>query len=147
MSSNPYKLDNPIAVVGELAKRLHERYGDDVLPIFSEVMKEYGYHSGMKLAKRMPGLSFPDRVAGWLESLIRIAEAEIVHQDGNRVVVRGHNCPLNLEGDNRTICEALMRFDAGLVGALADSPIALKIEKSLARGDECCLVSFFRKRS
>jgi predicted ArsR family transcriptional regulator len=147
MSSKPYKLDNPIAVVGELAKRLHARYGDDVLPIFSEVMKEYGYHSGTKLAKRMPGLSFPDRVAGWLESLIRSGEADIVQKDDKRVVVKGHNCPLNLEGDNRTICEALMRFDTGLVGALADSPVALKIEKSLARGDDFCLVSFSRKRS
>jgi len=147
MHSGLRRLDNPVAVVGELAKRLHARYGDDILPVFSEVLREYGHHIGVKLAKGMAGLDFTERVIRWLDMFLRTGQAVIVRQDDLGVVVKGYHCPFNLEAGDRTLCKALMAIDAGLIGALAEGDSDLVIEKSLVEGDDCCLISFLRKPS
>jgi len=147
MHSKPNRLDNPVAVVGELAKRLHARYGDDILPVFSDVLREYGYHIGVKLAKGMAGLSFAERVIRWLDMFLRTGQAVIVRQDDRGVVVKGYHCPFNLEAGDRALCKALMAIDAGLVSALAEGDSDLLIEKSLVNGDDCCLISFLRNTS
>ena len=147
MNSKSGKLDNPVAVVGELAKRLHARYGDDILPVFSEVLTEYGYHIGVKLAKGMAGLSFTERVIRWLDMFLRTGEAVIVRQDDRGVVIAGYRCPFNLEAGDRALCRALMAIDTGLIGALAEGGSELIIEKSLVNGDGCCLISFLREPS
>jgi len=147
MNSKANRLDNPVAVVGELAKRLHVRYGDDILPIFSEVLREYGYHIGAKLAKGMTGLIFTERVIRWLDMFLRTGQAVIVRQDDRSVVVKGYHCPFNLDAGDRTLCEALMAIDSGLIRALAEGDSELIIEKSLVNGDDCCLISFLRKSS
>ena len=136
------KLDNPTAVIGELAKRLQAEYGDEVLTVFGDVLEEYGYQSGLKLSRKMTNVSFPERITAWLESFIKTGKSEIVEMKADLVTMRGYECPLNLEGSNRKLCEALMKIDEGLVSALAEKEVILKIEKSLACGDEHCLVTF-----
>jgi predicted ArsR family transcriptional regulator len=147
MNSGSRRLDNPVAVVGELAKRLHALYGDDILPVFSEVLREYGHHIGVKLAKGMTGLSFTERVIRWLDMFLRTGQAVIVRQDDRGVVVKGYHCPFHLEAGDRSLCKSLMAIDAGLIGALAEGDSDLIIEKSLVEGDDCCLISFLRKPS
>jgi methionine aminopeptidase len=142
MSSKQCKLDNPTAVIGELAKRLQAKYGDEVLTVFGDVLKEYGYQSGLKLSKKMTNVSFPERITTWLEPFIKTGKSEVVEMKTDLVTMKGHDCPLNLEGSNRKLCEALMKIDVGLASALAGKDIILKIEKSLACGDEHCLVTF-----
>ena len=93
----------------------------------------------------MPELGFSDRVVGWLSHLIEKGKCEIVEKKPDRVTVKGYYCPLNLEGSNYALCESLMVIDEGLVSALAEEDVSLKIEKSLSRGDDCCLVTFSLK--
>jgi hypothetical protein len=145
MNSKHYKLDNLSAVIGELAKRLQIKYGNEALSIFREVLEDYGYQCGTKLRGKMLDLSFPDRVTGWLNSFFENGQAEVVEKKSDRVTVKGFKCPLNLEGSNRVLCEALTMLDVGLVRALAEEDITLKIEKSLSCGDECCLATFALK--
>ena len=144
MKTKPYQLDTPTAVIGELAKRLQAQYGDDVLLIFSDVLKEYGRQGGMRLRKKTADLAFPERVTVWLEPFLRSGKAEVVKSEGDRVTIKGFDCPLNLEATNQALCTALMRIDEGLVSALAEKDITLKIEKSLACEDSFCLVTFSR---
>lgn len=146
MCAKQYKLDNPTAVIGELARRLQARYGDEVLSVFRDVLGEYGRQSGAKLRKKMADMSYPERVIGWLEPFIRNNTAQIVDSKPGSVTVKAHDCPLNLEGSNEALCNSLMRLDEGLVSALAEHNISLTIEKSLARSDEHCLVTFALKK-
>ncbi len=142
MADKEYKIDNLTAVIGELAKQMQRKFGDEALEVFIPILKEYGLHAGNRLAKKMADRDFPDRVAGWLEPLIKAGFSEIVERDPAHVTIRGTACPLNLEGTNRALCDACMSIDQGLVSALAESQITQRIEKSMARGDNSCLVHF-----
>lgn len=142
MNSTKDKLDNPLVVIGELAKRLQARYGDEVLAVFADVLKEYGYQSGLKLNNKMNHLSFPERMTGWLDAFIKTGKSEVVEIKPDAVTMKGYFCPLNLAGSNRTLCEYLMKIDEGLVEALAEKEVTIEIKKSLACGDEYCLVTF-----
>jgi hypothetical protein len=142
MPAKDYKLDNPTAVIGELAKKFQEKYGEEALSVFSPVLREYGFHAGRRLRKRMAEKNFADRVEGWLEPIIKNGLCEIVDKGPAHITVRGMDCPLNLEGSNQALCDACMSIDIGLVSALAEKEITFRIDKSMARGDDCCLVSF-----
>ncbi|OHC68065.1 MAG: hypothetical protein A2045_10100 [Rhodocyclales bacterium GWA2_65_20] len=142
MADQEHKIDSLTAVIGELAKRMQKKYGDEALDVFVPILKEYGFHAGTRLAKKMADRDFPDRVAGWLEPLIKSGLSEVVEHDPTHVTIRGRACPLNLEGTNRALCDACMAIDQGLVSALAENEISLRIEQSMARGDNACVVHF-----
>lgn len=142
MADQEHKIDSLTAVIGELAKQMQKKYGDEALDLFVPILKEYGSHAGKRLTKKMADRDFPARVAGWLEPLIKSGLSEVVEGDPAHVAIRGRACPLNLEGTNRALCDACMAIDQGLVSALAENEITLRIEQSMARGDNSCLVHF-----
>ncbi len=142
MSAKTYNLDNPTAVIGELAKRVQEQYGKEALDLFKPILREYGFHGGSRLREKMAEKGFADRVEGWLKPIIKKGLCEILDKGPAHVTVRGTTCPLNLEGSNQALCDACMSIDIGLVSALAEKEVTLKIDKSMARGDVCCLVRF-----
>ena len=137
-----YKIDSPTAVIGELARQLQSKYGDEALEIMAPILREYGLHSGRRILKKFPDRDLAGRVEGWLEPLIRTGLSEVVEKGLRHVAIRGTDCPLNLEGTNRALCDTCMCIDEGLVSALAEKEITLKIERSMARGDDACLVRF-----
>lgn len=142
MADKEYKIDSLTAVIGELAKQMQQKYGDEALAVFTPILQEYGRHAGKRMTKKMADRDFPDRVAGWLEPLVSSGLSEVVERNPTHVTIRGTACPLNLEGTNRALCDACMAIDQGLVSALAEDEITLTIEQSMARGDNSCVVHF-----
>lgn len=142
MADKAYRIDSPTAVIGELAKQLQQKYGDEALALFGPILKEYGFHSGSRLARKLADQDFPERIEAWLEPLVKTGQSEVVEKSPQRVSIRGTFCPLNLEGSNGLLCDTCMRIDEGLVSALAGKPVTVKIEESMARGDARCSVTF-----
>jgi hypothetical protein len=142
MSTKAYKIDSPTAVIGELAKIIQEKYGAEALALFKPVLREYGFHAGSRLRNKMADKNFTDRVEGWLEPSVKAGRSEVVEKGLAHIKVRGRNCPLNLERTNRDLCDACMCIDEGLVTALAEKEVTIKIDQSMARGDQCCVVTF-----
>lgn len=142
MVAKTYEIDSPTAVIGELAKELQKKYGDEALEIIAPILRKYGLHSGRRLMKKLADKNFADRVEGWLEPIIRTGLCEVLEKGPEHVAIRGTDCPLNLEGTNRALCDACMCIDEGLVSALAGKEITLRIERSMARGDDACMVRF-----
>lgn len=142
MVAKAYRIDSPTAVIGELAKELQKKYGDEALAVMAPILREYGFHSGRRLKKKLADRDFAGRVEGWLEPIIKTGLCEVVEKGPAHVAIRGTDCPLNLEGTNRALCDACMCIDEGLVSALAEKEITLRIERSMARGDDACAVHF-----
>ena len=142
MSTNVYKIDSPTAVIGELAKIFQEKYGAEALALFKPVLREYGFHTGSRLRKKMADKNFTDRVESWLEPIMKTGLGEVVEKGPAHITIRGTNCPLNLDQTNGDLCDTCMCIDEGLVSALAEKEITLRIDQSIARGDQCCLVTF-----
>lgn len=142
MPKKAYAVDTALAVIGELARELQNRYGDEPLSLFHPILREYGFHAGERLRETMEERTFPDRVEAWMAPLIRKGLAGVVEKGPGHIRIRGTNCPLNLEGTNRVLCEACMGIDEGVAAALAGRDVTLTIEKSLAWGDDCCQVFY-----
>lgn len=142
MVAKAYKIDSPTAVIGELAKELQKKYGDEALAVMAPILREYGFQSGRRLLKKLADREFADRVEGWLDPIIKAGLCEVVEKGPTHVAIRGTDCPLNLGGTNRALCDACMCIDEGLVSALAEKEITLSIERSMARGDDACAVRF-----
>lgn len=143
MSGKKRKVDNPTAVIGEMAKELYGKYGKEVFPVFTPVLMDYGLNVGARLKKKLADASFPDRIRIWLDAGIKAGLVEIVEQGDKFVKTKGLFCPLNLDGSGRIVCENLMKIDEGIVTALADGrKVSLAIEKTVAQGDPYCLVTF-----
>ena len=142
MVAKTYKIDNATAVIGELAKALQKKYGDEALAVMAPILKEYGFNTGRRLMKKLADKDFGGRVGAWLEPIIAAGLCEVIEKSPAQVAIQGTDCPLNLEGSNGALCDACMRIDEGLVSALAEKPVTLKIEQSLARGDASCRVRF-----
>lgn len=145
MSDKTRKIDSPTAVIGALAMQFQAKYGDEALEIFKPILREYGRHAGSRLARKLADKAFPERVEAWLEPLTRqgLSEVELT-EDPSRVTIRGTDCPLNLEGSNKAVCDACMAIDEGLVSALAGHEVTMHIAQSMARGDARCVVHFDR---
>jgi len=142
MPEKTYAIDSSLAAIGELAKELQKRYGDEPLSLLRPILREYGFHAGSRLRKNMEDKSFPDRVEAWMTPLIRKGLAGVVEKGPEHIRITGTDCPLNLEGTNRALCEACMGIDEGVIAALGGCEVTLSIEKSLACGDECCQVLY-----
>lgn len=142
MVPKSYKIDSPTAVIGELAKELHKKYGDEALDVMAPILREYGLHSGRRLMKKLADKDFADRVEAWLDPIIKTGLCEVIEKGPAHVAIRGTDCPLNLENTSRAHCDACMCIDEGLVSALAEKEITLRIDRSLARGDNACQVRF-----
>jgi hypothetical protein len=143
MTDKKYKVDNPTAAIGELAKELYKKYGEEVFPVLRPVLRDYGFNMGVRLRQKLADLSFSNRVIAWMEPGIKAGVAEILEKGDASVKIKGSFCPLNLRGSGRTVCENLMAIDEGLISALADDrEIHLLIEKTLAQGDPYCMVTF-----
>lgn len=143
MTDKKYRVDSPTAALGEIAKELYRKYGEEVFSVFTTVLREYGFNAGTKLRKKLVDKSFSERVLAWMEPGINAGVAEILERSNTSVKIKGSFCPLNLKGSGRVVCEHMMTIDEGLVSALADDrKIRLVIEKTLAQGDPYCMVTF-----
>ncbi|MBC7196278.1 MAG: hypothetical protein H5U39_03380 [Deferribacterales bacterium] len=136
-------IDNPLVVISELAKNIYEKYGDEALFLFGPILKQYGFNSGLKIKQKVEKATFADRVKAWLEEGLKSGQSQIVEVGDSYIIIKGYQCPLRLENSGRILCEVLMNIDVGIVSALAGKDINIKINKTLAQGDEYCLVTFY----
>jgi len=71
--------------------------------------------------------------------------AEIVSSSDNEVVIKGHVCAMGLKGAGKEICEAIMAVDQETITEMVGKPLDMRIVKSLATGDDHCIIKFTLK--
>ena len=68
--------------------------------------------------------------------------AEFVELTEDKLIIKAFTCRIGLHGAGRKLCEAIMEIDREMIGQIAGEKINMQIEKSMAAGDDCCLITF-----
>ena len=129
--------------MGALSKSFYEKYGDEALPIITDVMTKRGEESGKLMQQMLPARDM-NAVAGafkMMEPMLGGA-MEVVESSDNAFRIRMSRCPLGAEGTSKELCEALMSNDANMVGSALGQKVEMKIIKSVAVGDKVCEIIF-----
>lgn len=125
-----------------MCKGFFETIGTDALPILSEVMSEAGAEAGKIALKELQGEGM--NIVG---ELVHARGLEIIALSDEMIRFRNLQCPYNLKGTNRELCEAMMSYDRMLVSEMLSFRVDMKIPKSIAAGDEWCEVIYSIKKT
>ncbi len=138
-----------IAVIHD---EISKRYGKDVaFDILSTAIKDYGKWYAKTRMQEVPERRTPDTRI-WLPKArdARIMERKTIDVDKDRTVTEVELCPLieawkkmgKSKDEMRTLCDIAMYLDEGMS---EEYPIAIKTEKRIGWGDECCKFIFEKK--
>jgi len=139
-----------IAVIHD---ELLKRYGKDVaFDVLSTAIKNYGRWSAKRRMEELPERRTPDTRL-WIaktERELRIMERKVIDTGKDKTVSEVELCPLmeawkkmgKSKDEMRVLCDIAMYLDEGMSEAY---PIAIKTEKRLGWGDECCKFIFEKK--
>ena len=136
-------LVDPNHAFGALCAAMIDRFGEDAETIIRDLCARRGLALGEKLASTVSRRSFSTGVEAFVAASRQSkTPAEIVSLTGKRAVVTGERCPLGHQGKGLSVCRALMAVDTGILAMACGQEIPVTIEKSVAKGDDHCLVIF-----
>jgi len=142
LEEKKYLTSSSREVQGTLARILYEKCGPEVLPVIAEVFKEFGITEGQKSRKKSQPADFAAAVKPLFGPGIEAGRSELVELTGTKVIIRGFQCVMGLQGAGKEVCQAIMALDKAMLSELAGKPLRMEIRKTLAAGDEHCEVEF-----
>lgn len=138
-------LVDPNHALGAVCAAMIDRFGQEAEALIAELCARRGLALGKKLAAAMPERSFSAGMEAFIAASRKShTPAELISMTGTRAVVSGDRCPLGLEGKGLSVCRAMMAVDTGILQVACGAEIRVTIEKSVACGDDHCLVVFER---
>lgn len=144
LKPDDYPASSSQEVMGSLARALYEKGGAKSLKIIESVFKRYGRAQGRAMKEKIACGDFVSAVKGFFGPALKSfpPRAEFVELSENRLVLRAFTCRMGIQGAGGDLCRAIMELDRAMIGQMAGRELDMRIEKSLAAGDDCCLVKF-----
>ncbi|MBN2282568.1 MAG: L-2-amino-thiazoline-4-carboxylic acid hydrolase [Deltaproteobacteria bacterium] len=127
---------------GSLAKALYEKGGAETLPLIASIFRRLGAVQGVKMRKKLGCEDFKSAAWGLFGPALKAQppRAEFIELTDNKLVIKAFTCRLGLFGAGRNLCEAIMEIDRAMVSGMVGKDVDMKIEKTLAADDDCCLI-------
>lgn len=131
---------------GELCKAFYNKYGQDAIPIITEVSARSGAAQAEMIQKMMPVKDMKDLGEVWktFDSMMEMG-VEIVELTDDKIHFRVPKCIVGIEGTSKELCEAMMTSDAKMASTLMGQEMEMEILKSIAVGDKECELVFSKK--
>lgn len=129
--------------MGALSRAFYEKYGNEALPIITEVAAEGGVQQAEIMQKMTPVKGLKD--IGEMLKLMGATmgmEVEIIELSDDTLHFKGTECLLGIDGTGKGLCEAMMSSDKNMMSTLLGREVDMKILKSVAAGDKECEVIF-----
>jgi len=140
---NSTNLADPNHALGAVCVAMIDRFGEEAEAVIRDLCAQRGLALGEKLASTMSRRSFSTGVEAFVTASRKSqTPAELISISDTRAVLSGNRCPLGLEGKGLRVCRAMMDVDTGILQAACGGEIRVTIEKSVATGDDHCLVVF-----
>ena len=131
-----------MSTIGNMGKAFYEKYGDEALPVISEVMGK----NGVAMAEMSKGMVQAEgmKAVGQLFGMFEMFDMglDVVEVSDDKVHFKIAPCPLCVEGTSMELCEAMMTSDKKMVETMIGQEVKMEIPKSVAVGDEYCEVLF-----
>lgn len=142
-----FKVKSARDVLALLSRRVHEKFGFEVLPLIEEVCYQLGRSIGKEMKKELPCCDMKTVATAFAEGAKRrknpVDILELTHQ---RFHIKAYRCNLGLKGTSRELCWALMAIDRGIFEAATGKAIDLKIIKTIAvNNDRCEMIFYFKE--
>lgn len=144
MSGKSYPASSAEEVMGSLARALYEKCGEAELPLISSLFGTLGDSAGQKMREKVGAVNFSVAVSKFFSPALKAVppRAEFVELTDDKLVIKAFTCRIGLKGAGRKVCEAIMELDRNMISSLTGEKVAMQIEKSIAAGDDCCLIKF-----
>ena len=144
MNPDGYPASSSQEVMGSLARALYEKGGAESLKIIESVFQRYGRAQGRAKKEKIACGDFVSAVKGFFGPALKSSppRAEFVELTEDRLVLRAFTCRIGIQGAGGELCRAIMELDRAMIGQMAGRELDMCIEKSLAAGDDCCLIEF-----
>ena len=132
--------------IGALSKAFYQKYGDEALPIITEVASQGGVEYGKMVQQMTPARDMKTYGESFkmLGSMMGM-DMQMMELSDNVIHFKTRQCPLGIEGTSRALCEALMTNDRKMVSTFLGQEVDMKIPESIAAGDKECEVIFSSK--
>lgn len=129
--------------IGSLSKAFYKKYGEEALPIITEVAKQGGVEYGKIMQQMAPARGMKAAAESFkvMDSMMKMG-TEIVEVSDDTFHFRVSKCPLGIEGTSKKLCEALMTNDKEMMSTFLGKEVDMKILKSVAVGDKECEVIY-----
>lgn len=141
-------------IVGFLIKEVIKSFGKEGRKVVKEAMRNSGLWIGSKYIKnkkiKKKGIQ---AFANYFKDIsdVEIFNVKIDESNDKKFVIRTYNCPylkywkeLGIDKELPDFCSFTTAADLGIAQAF-NKDIAIKLEKNMLIGDECCIYSFESK--
>jgi hypothetical protein len=139
-------LQSTMMGLGLMSKAFYDKYGEEALPIISDVMSQGGANIGKLMQQMRPVKSMNDIAEGFkMMAPVMGGIMQVLESSDDAFRIKLSRCPLGIEGTSRELCDALMSQDVSMVGAALGQEVEMKILKTLAVGDKECEITYSKK--
>ena len=122
-----------------LSRLAYEKFGEEALPLISEVCYKLGVSVGKKMKEDMSASCL--KAAGEIflgGAKKRGTPADILEISDKRFHSNSYRCSMGLANTNYKLCEAVMAMDRAILETASGKKLKLDIIKTIAAGDPCC---------
>ena len=125
--------------IGMLSKAFYQKYGDEAIPVISEVMKQGGIEYGKIMQQMAPAKDMKEvsESLKMMDSMMGLG-MEVTEASDKTLRFTMSRCPLGIEGTSKELCEALMLLDKNMMSTRLGQELEMSIPKSVAVGDAKC---------
>jgi hypothetical protein len=132
--------------MGALSKAFYQKYGNEALPIITEVASQSGVEYGKMMQQMMParGMKTVGESLKMMGAMMGI-DMQMLELSDNVIHFKTQQCPLGIQGTSKALCEAMMNNDRKMIGTFLGQEVDMKILKSVAARDRECEVIYSKK--
>jgi len=131
--------------LASMSRLFYKKFGDDALPIITDVWFQMGLASGERLKEKLSTYDFKS-AATIIDEMNKqgggIGQCRISDRLYHITTIPGFSCEVGIEDPGRPLCEAVMNINKGQFKSICGCDVEMNIVKSRAAGDDCCEIIY-----
>ena len=132
--------------LAKLSRTVYEKFGEEALPLVTEVWRDMGRKAGARISKKKGINSFREGAEDHVEMVMGYGDVyEVCEVSDDTYFARtrpGTPCEVGLEDAGEPACHACMAVNKAQLETICGSSVDMIITRSRAMGDDSCEVKY-----